>query len=66
MREPGYYVVLSRLHAEELLPALTDEALERVGRLTADFGAVLVDLRADTLGEIRVLNNGLELARLKR
>lgn len=57
-----YLIVLSREHAEELLPHAGPRVLERIEKHVASTGAVILELNTHGLHRLLVAENGVQVA----
>lgn len=57
-----YLIVLSREHAEELLPSVGPRVLERIEKHVATCGAVIIELGVYGVHRLLVAENGVQVA----
>lgn len=57
-----YFIILSRAHAEELMPRVSANTLARIQRLTEEHGACIAEMQGENIGYLFRAVNGVQIA----
>lgn len=56
-----YFIILSRAHAEELMPRVSSHTLARIEKLTKEHGACVAEMQGENIGYLFRAVNGVQI-----